>query len=360
MWSKHRMSWRVGMVALLFLGLAAGAKERRAKEKEVPTTAPATQARGPVDPKVAAEAVKGAIDRLVKEVQDHQKDPKAPLRSKCNYFKENPTPDATVDAIVAAVTRTQGHDGLSDSYVKWQLLSGIATKVEPKQAVPLLQAYRNAATPFTRPGLDRADKRELDQMSQGISKPDAAKLNAKLQKQVEMWEKANEPLVEFRDEAYSRLPPSGDAILAGLDDAMIRAGHGVDADKHLKDVLAHAQTWAVTGTPVQANAIAGAERMMLDRLNGVSGRSDASGAAALRELAAVWTGDAYLLKPPGQGPPPKPAFPPSFYVSLEWDDKAKHFAWREGTARFMDAKRLTTYCEQMEETAAVLQQTTKR
>jgi hypothetical protein len=200
-------------------------------------------------------------------------------------------------------------------------------------------------------------------LSQGISKADATKLNAKLQKQVELWESTNEPLVEYRDEAYSRLPSSGDVILAGLDDAMIRAGHGVDADKHLKDVLAHAQTWAVTGTPAQAQAIANAERMMVDRIQGVGGRSDATGSEFPKlgeALAALWGGEAYLLKPPGAMPPPKPAFPPSFYVSLEWDDKAKHLAWREGSARFMDAKRLTAYCEQMEQTAAVLQQTTKR
>jgi len=64
-------------------------------------------------PKVAARGGEGGrlAAVLLKEMQEHQKDAKAAAAQVSSITsKRNPTPEATVDAILAALTRTLGSE----------------------------------------------------------------------------------------------------------------------------------------------------------------------------------------------------------------------------------------------------------
>jgi hypothetical protein len=279
--------------------------------------------------KSADDAVKAAIDELVKEFQSHHRDPSSvALRTKGDYFSRHPSPAATTEAIVAALRRSLPGDVESDVYVKWQLLSGIPGKVDAKLAPQLLAAYREAPTPGDRPGLDQADKKELDVLIRSAKQSDIGTINGKLQKQVEAFIAASAPILEYRDDLYAHLPSSQSVLVAGLEDGVMRASHGLDADRHTKAVLASCQTWAVMATPSQIVSIADALGNMATKMGGAAGGK--SGA--------------------------KPAFPPSYYAKLEWDEKGKRLVWREGQAKFSDAKALAASSQQLEQTAATLSQ----
>jgi hypothetical protein len=350
---------------LLCLGGALRGEEGKpqgpavSKPAQSAASAPAAlPARTPAEARKAADAaVKAAIAELTKEVQAKQKSPQQfKLRTQCDYFKTRKSPDVTADAIVIAVTHTISTDAFADAYIKWQLLSGITTKVDANQAPTLLAAYRNAPQPYVRPGLEPASKRELDALARAAAQSDVGQINAKLHQQVNQVREANEPILEFRDEAFARLPESADVVIAGLEDGMLRAARGIDSERHMKAALSEASTWSVSGTPGQIRSVAAAIRVIVDKINGIgSGRGDAggrtsdlafAGALGIELLGAVKT-------PPA---PPKPAFPPSYYASSEWDDKAKRLTWKEGSAKFYEVKQLTAAAEQLEETAVTLSQ----
>jgi hypothetical protein len=330
------------------------------KPAEGATSAPAAApARTPAEARKAADAaVKAAIAELTKEVQAKQKSPQQfKLRTQCDYFKTRKSPDLTTDAIVIAVTHAISTDAFADAYIKWQLLSGIATKVDANQAPTLLAAYRNAPQPYVRPGLEPASKRELDALLRAAAQSDAGQINAKLHQQVNQVREANEPILEFRDEAFVRLPESADVVIAGLEDGVLRAARGIDSERHMKAALAEASTWSVSGTPGQIRSVAGAIRVIADKINGIGGgRVDAGGLKLDLALAAGSFELELLGAVKSPQSPPKPAFPPSYYTSCEWDDKAKHLTWKEGSAKFYDVKQLTAAAEQLEETAVTLSQ----
>jgi hypothetical protein len=207
-----------------------------------------------------------------------------------------------------------------------------------------------------RPGLELGSKRELDALARAAAQSDVGQINARLHQQVSQVREANEPILEFRDEAFVRLPESADVVIAGLEDGVLRAACGIDSERHMKAVLAEASTWSVSGTPGQIRGVAGAIRVIVDKINGIGGgRGDAGGLGS--GLALAGNLEMELLgavkTPP---PPPRPAFPPSYYTSSEWDDKAKRLTWKEGSAKFYDVKQLTAAAEQLEQTAVTLSQ----
>src|SRR4051812_36753762 len=119
------------LVSLMAFPLAALAKA-------APTTKPATRAAaskpaaGQTPEAKANAAVANAITVLKKEYAEHQKDPVAPVRKTSDYFAQNADGEVTVEAILTALERRVGDDAKMDGYIKWQLLSGVKGKVDPK------------------------------------------------------------------------------------------------------------------------------------------------------------------------------------------------------------------------------------
>ena len=113
--------------------------------------------------KAATAAVNLAIADLTREVTAHQVEPKSPLREKSDYFLEKKSPGVNHEEILAAMNRSSLVPGVAaDTYIKWQLLSGIQGKVEDRLASKLLSAYASAPLLYMRPGLEHASRRQLD------------------------------------------------------------------------------------------------------------------------------------------------------------------------------------------------------
>jgi hypothetical protein len=320
-------------------------------------TAAATAAAAAVDAKKAAvTAVAAAVKKLTDEVQAHKKDPKVSLRAKSNYFIENKSADVTPEEILNAMNRSLATDAASDAYIKWQLLSGIEGKVDVKLASKLLSAYSAAPVLFTRPGLEAGEKHRLDKEIRGLAQNDLAKYNQEFQKQVAETASNNEPIIVYRADVYAHLPGSGEAILAGLEDGAARAGRGIDADKHMKGVLAQITTWSVSASPQEVRSVSGLLRQLVGKMGGSVPKA-AADAPEGPFYAGGGRTEIFFAKgkaPASPAAPAKAGFPPSYYSAVEYDDKAKHMMWKEGSAKFADLKTLTAMVLQLDETAASL------
>jgi hypothetical protein len=332
--------------------VAAGAI-LRADNKPPAAPNPAPNAAKPVAApdarKAAVNAVNAAVAGLTKEWQAHQKDPKAPLRIKCDYFIEKNAPDVTPEAIVAALPHAQANEVVADAYIKWQLLSGIKGKADVKLVPQLLAAYRVSAGPIARPGLSAADKRELDQLIRDATAKDAAGINARLHKQVDEVLAMDQPILSYREEAFARLPSSEDVLLAGLADGVERAACGIDSERFTKNVMGEMLVWSVTTSPQQIHVLADALRQVIDRAGGLSENADVGGT----DDVAMGFGPIFLLKT-GPKIAAKKTFPPPFYLLTEWEEKNKRLVWKEGEARFPSNRVLSGTYKDLDDTATKL------
>jgi hypothetical protein len=348
---------RRGAVALIVAaGVWAGAIGVRGEVGSNSSGGKANTVAQATDAKKAATAVSNAVTNLLAEVNAHKKDPKTALRAKSNYFIENKDPDATPEEILNALNRSHASDVYSDTYIKWQLLSGIDSKVDPKIVSKLLTAYRAAPLPNVRPALEASERRRLDSLLLKATPDDLNKINSELQKEVEANNAANVPILTYREDLYAHLPGSGDAILAGLEDGAARAGRGIDADKHMKGVMAQITTWSVGATPSEIHAVASLLRGMAAKM--VPGAHAANGAPGQTLFADIVDAPVILAKGKGGGggaaAQPRPVFPPNYYISAEMDPKTKHAAWKEGAAKFPDVKAISAMVQQLDQTAATL------
>src|SRR4051812_28458017 len=113
-------------------------------------------------------AVTAAIQALQKEFAAHAKEPqKNKLRDKSDYFKANPSPDATPELIMKGLEGSVSGGYAAEAYVKWQLLSGIEGKFPDDLVKRAVAVYRRAPSPANHPGLDH---RTANRAIMGIKK----------------------------------------------------------------------------------------------------------------------------------------------------------------------------------------------
>jgi hypothetical protein len=321
---------RQTLFALAAAAMIASTARADTKAPSAAPTAPAKRTPAELD-RLASDAVKSAVTRLAKELDDAAKDPKVGLRAKSDFFQQNKSPDATPIAIANALNRSLGRDVPSDTYIKWQLCSGLKgvtldAKQDPKLVNQLLSAYRSAPAPSVRPGLDPSEKRELDRRSKTIKVAELPELNKLFEALVARWDKSNEPVIAYRDELYALLSPLPESLQVSFGDGYLRASRGVDCGKLMKSVMAQVQAWAASAPPQQVMALAQDIKRMAQEMNALSAKADAGGTprtAYNRPNAA-----------PG-GPAGKASFPPKFYTKCEQDEKTHLAVWREGQADFV-------------------------
>jgi hypothetical protein len=203
--------------------------------------------------KASATAVQAAITALQKEVLAHQADPKVLLRTKSTYFIENPVKEPIHPlAIIDALNTTISPDAPSDSYVKWQLLSGLRGKQDGKAAHDACIALYYAPRPLPRPGLSAADKKELNAFLKYVkSSDDATALTQKLTDQVELWARRNGPVIAYRDELSSKLPLGAEAIAARLEDIGQRIEAGYEGEKETAVIADAIDKWIDSKPPAR-------------------------------------------------------------------------------------------------------------
>jgi hypothetical protein len=299
------------IIAQAFLVVSLLAAEPK-KQPAAPAARPApTRPSAPagIDPKATA-AINKAVATLTKEFAEHEKDAINPLRKTSNYFKEKDSGggDVTHEAILSALEKTVNRDPRIDSYIKWQLLSAVNDRFDPKLGYKAVSVYQRAARPAMRPGIEESEKRELVLMLPPPPIDDAEtadEINRQWKERLYKAGVANDFVLRYRNELFSKLPLSGAVIRAGLEDAYTRVMNGISSDKFFEENISKsAKEWA----------------------NGAS-------SGELQEIANLVGAVAGELT----GKTPKS---PEFFTQVRHDAKNSKINWEKGRATFAQVKEI--------------------
>jgi hypothetical protein len=196
----------------------------------------------PVKPK--GPAVTLAIAALQKEFQAYVKNPQAnKLREKSDYFVQNPSPDVTPEAILKALESNISGGYPVESYVKWQLLSGITDKFSDDLVKRAAAVYRRAPEPANHPGLDH---RGMNKVIMGVKKERIGEIQKEFDAAVGDNGKLNHVVLSYRDKLYSLLPTTYEVLSLGLADAAERATCGLNANGIFDTVAMGIRSWSIT------------------------------------------------------------------------------------------------------------------
>ncbi len=352
--NKRAMVWAL-MGGLAMTG-AASAADTGKMDMAKPTAAKPDSAKptpAKPDPKATAaatKAVQAAIAILQKEVIAHQKDPQSALRDKCNYFTDNPSTDLLPEVIVQALGSTISPDAPSDSYIKWQLLSGAPAKFDAETGRLAATMLMKAAKPILRPGASANDKRLLDPLVRDVKNvDDSLAMTKKLEGLVTPWEERNKPVLAYRDELYSRLPVGPEALVAHLEDVTQRVEAGYTGEKIMAEAAAEITKWIDTNPPA-AHLYVMAERVKKVIAKGggkpapTNGGNNTPGGKGMK----------------GYGPNNPPAnyaaggamqYPPKYYDHVEFDSKYNKWMWADISGRYVRAETLTDLLNTLEDSA---------
>ena len=205
--------------------------------------------------------IQAASAALLKEYHSIMKEKKGVgLREKSDYFTQNKVEGLTPEMILAALEKPIASDPRADAYVKWQLLSGIESRFPDVLKARALKVYRAAPVPHPHPGMDHAGfERVLNRTIGIMSKDKEIPVNAELAEKIKEYRETIEPILSYRDELYSRLPPGYDTLVAGFSDVYIRVSTGAPANEFWTTLSAATRSWGLTGTePANMRQLAGA------------------------------------------------------------------------------------------------------
>jgi hypothetical protein len=282
-----RLIGLVGALSIVCPSFAAFAADAPKPDSPKPAATATTPAA------LKGKAVALAVAALQKEYQAYLKDPQAAtIRTKCDYFKTNPSDEATPEAIMKGLEGSVAGGPGVEAYVKWQLLSGVAGKFPDDLLKRALAVYRRAPFPEPHPGMEH---RALARMVNGYRKEQIVETQAEFNRAVEHLKDVNHPILAYRDELFARLPVKLEAINIGLEDVSERAGHGLNVTGIFDNVSAAIRSWAIT------EAKSGQVRGMTDtvmRLRDQVTREDAKPFTKIEDAKpAKWKAEQWLIDP---------------------------------------------------------------
>jgi hypothetical protein len=219
-------------------------------DKPAVATPPARTA-GPAKDKAGASPFAPAIAALQKEYQTSLKEKKGEgLREKCDYFSGQEKPEgATPEALLAVLDKPLpgGGDARAEAYVKWQLLSALDGKFPDALKAKAIQAYRKAPAPAEHPYRNHTPlDRKLTMLG---NKPEAeAGINKDVSDALEKYRLYIDPILDYRDEFYNRLPDGYDTLVAGYQDTKERVMRGAPASEFWKKLGGQIRAWALTSS----------------------------------------------------------------------------------------------------------------
>jgi hypothetical protein len=219
-----------------------------------PKAAAPTAAKPAAPTKPGASPVAPAIAALQKEYQSSLKEKKGEgLREKCDYFAggekpEGLTPEVILAALEKPLTGPAAGDARAEAYVKWQLLSGVDGKFPDGLKARAINVYRRAPMPREHPARNH---KALDQKLYriGLFNEDAeVGINKELTDAIAQYRLYIDPILEYRDEFYRRLPGGYETLVAGVQDTFDRVSRGAPASEFWKTVGGQVRAWALTAS----------------------------------------------------------------------------------------------------------------
>jgi hypothetical protein len=197
----------------------------------------------------AASPTAAAVTALLREYQTVMKEKKGEgLREKSDYFTaENRPENLTPEAVLAALEKPTNLDARADAYVKWQLLSALDGKFPEALKARAIRAYRNAPPPAEHPYRNHGP---LDRRLAVLrNKPEAeVGINNDVSGAIEQYRLYVDPILDYRDEFYNRLPTGYDTLVAGVQDTFDRVSRGAPASEFWKKVGGQIRAWALTSS----------------------------------------------------------------------------------------------------------------
>jgi hypothetical protein len=249
---RRRRSSVVTLVAFCS-ALTAAVNVRAVAPAEKPAVTPPARTAAPAaNNKPAASPFAPAIAALQKEYQTSLKEKKGEgLREKSDYFaggQEKPE-GATPEALLAVLEKpiAGSGDARAEAYVKWQLLSALDGKFPDALRARAIRAYRNAPAPAEHPYRNHAPlDRRLTMVG---NKPDAeVGINKDVSDAIEKYRLYVDPILDYRDEFYNRLPDGYDTLVAGVQDTFDRVARGAPTSEFWKKVGGQIRAWALTSS----------------------------------------------------------------------------------------------------------------
>ncbi len=215
----------------------------------------------PVSP--AAPAVAALLAEYQAAMKDNKEDS---LRSKSDYFQKEKNAAITAELILAELEKPISTDARADSYVKWQLLSGIDGHFPDTLTPRAIRAYRNAPLPADHPGINHdALQKALNRM--GANKQDLeVGINKELNDHIDKYKITIKPYLAYRNEFYAKLTPSYEMFEAAFFDMYTRVSHGADAYDMWKDMDKSIRAWALKSNEAQHMASLSADLAKLYKL----------------------------------------------------------------------------------------------
>src|SRR5687768_11133690 len=195
-------------------------KDQMEKKDQKPSsiTSPATTKSAPQAQTAKSPSITQAITALSQEFKSNK------LREKSDYFGKTPPTDVTPESVLQALERPIPGGAHLESYVKWQLLSGVPGKFPDDLLKRALALYRRAPYPAEHPGLDR---RTLDRTVMGMQKEAMPAANKEFSAIIDRVHQSNAPILSYRAALFERLPVQYDSLHAGLADLHLRVTHGL-------------------------------------------------------------------------------------------------------------------------------------
>ena len=220
---------------------------RRCLDRASPRRATA-QKKSPAKSPAKSPEVEQAVAELKREYGAFVRNPEAaPLRTACNYFKEDAAGTIPPEAVLAALEQRMPGNAREGAYVKWQLLSALPAEPDAAAVGRLVKVYQRAPAPTPRYGVSKQDQRKLDGLLVGAKPEDDVRLTDGLEKMAANAAAADQVVIAFRDELYRRLPPSREKFLAALQDAHARVTAAADKEKLAEALEADLPGWALQG-----------------------------------------------------------------------------------------------------------------
>jgi hypothetical protein len=291
--------------------------------------------------KAAQTAIQNAVIALQKELQAHQKDPKIALREKSNYFTENPSTDLLPEVLLQAIAGTFSSDSIADSYIKWQLLSGISGKFSDALGPQAAGVYMKAPKIPARPGLSANDKRQLDPLTKDVkTADDSVVLTKKLADLVTPWEESIKPIIGYRNELYAKLPHIAGAMVGRLEDIKTRVEAGIDSEVEMKSAIGDLTSW-IAGDPPAAEQYAVIEHFKLVA-KGSGKQANTGGGKGMGKYGNYGNYPNATMQ----------QFPPHYYDHVAYDtEKEKRWKWVDQATKLSRGETLNDFLVTLEDSA---------
>ena len=236
----------IALITLLISASLLADDKQMEKKDDKPSASPATTKSSLPTQSGKSASITQAITTLSQEFKSNK------LREKSDYFGKTPPSDVTPESVLQALERPIHGGAHLESYVKWQLLSGVPGKFPDDLLKRALAVYRRAPYPAEHPGLDR---RTLDRTVMGIQKDAMPAANKEFSAIIGRVHQTNAPILSYRAALFERLPNHYDSLQAGLADLDLRVSHGLRSDRFFDTVAAAIRSWAINASRSELNAV---------------------------------------------------------------------------------------------------------